>query len=93
MSQIEKIAIAFDAQAREILNNIHPELRNAAVNIAVKMLAKDPMYKKYFCIKCDDIEVENAVEPEQLGNSNSQNTNKVNTPVTAQPTQDWSDWI
>ena len=50
----EKVAIAFDEQSKEILNNIFPELRNAAVNIAVKMLAKDPMYSKYFCIECDD---------------------------------------
>ena len=51
MGMAEKIAIAFDDQAREILENIYPELRNAAVNIAVKMLARDPIYKKYFCIK------------------------------------------
>ena len=65
----EKIAIAFDEQSREILNNIYPELRNAAVNIAVKMLAKDPMYLKYFCSNCEATEEEIA-ELENLTNTN-----------------------
>jgi len=89
MSQVEKIAIAFDEQAREILNNIYPELRNAAVNIAVKMLAKDPMYHKYFCIECENITNDEAVNPEQLSDSRQQTTN--NTSPAA--VQTWDDFI
>jgi len=89
MSQVEKIAIAFDEQAREILNNIYPELRNAAVNIAVKMLAKDPMYHKYFCIECENITDDEAVNPEQLGDSRQQTIN--NTSPAA--VQTWDDFI
>jgi len=91
--QIEKIAIAFDENARDILNNIYPELRNAAVNIAVKMLAKDPMYKKYFCMNCEDEVIEDAVELEQLGNSGQQTTHNAAGNTVAQPAQDWSDWM
>lgn len=69
----EKIAIAFDEKSRDILNNIYPELRNAAVNIAVKMLAKDPMYKKYFCINCENVETEDALlELDELNNTGTQ---------------------
>ena len=78
----EKIAIAFDEQSREILNNIYPELRNAAVNIAVKMLAKDPMYLKYFCSNCEATEEEIA-ELENLTNDNNNTASQ----AAAQPQQ------
>jgi len=77
----EKIAIAFDEKSREVLNNIYPELRNAAVNIAVKMLAKDPMYKKYFCTNCE-ADNEDTVELEQLDKQQTTTTNQQ--PATAQ---------
>ena len=68
----EKIAIGFDEKSLEILNNTFPELRNAAVNIAVKMLAKDPMYKKYFCIDCDDTVADEEISDlESMDNSNA----------------------
>ena len=72
----EKIAIAFDDQAREILENIYPELRNAAVNIAVKMLARDPIYKKYFCVNCDELqETDDATDLENLESNNQKAQN------------------
>ena len=71
----EKIAIAFDEQSKEILNNIYPELRNAAVNIAVKMLAKDPMYLKYFCSNCEATE-EEITELENLATASAAPANQ-----------------
>ena len=84
----EKIAIAFDEKSREILNNIYPELRNAAVNIAVKMLAKDPMYKKYFCINCET-EDDDTVELEQL---DKQQTTTTKTQPAAAPQNNVVSW-
>ena len=80
----EKIAIGFDEKSLEILNNTFPELRNAAVNIAVKMLAKDPMYKKYFCIDCDTVEVDEEISDlESMDSSNT--SNNAAAPVSTQP--------
>lgn len=80
----EKIAIGFDEKSLEILNNTFPELRNAAVNIAVKMLAKDPMYKKYFCIDCDDIVADEEISDlESMDNSNA--SSNAAAPASAQP--------
>ena len=88
----ERIAIAFDEKSREILNNIYPELRNAAVNIAVKMLAKDPMYKKYFCINCETVD-EDAVDLEQLENQQTTTAKQQSASVVQNNQPGWDDFI
>ncbi len=73
----EKITIAFNDKAKEILKNIYPEMRNAAVNVAVMMLAKDPMFAKYFCMECDEQQAEEQQTTlENIDNSNSNNNNQ-----------------
>lgn len=70
----EKITIVFNDKAKEILKNIYPEMRNAAVNIAVTMLAKDPMFSKYFCINCEEESEEEAATLDSVDEINKKPT-------------------
>ena len=90
MNESKKIAIAFDDNALEILQNVYPELRNAAVNIAIKMLARDPIYKKYFCMNCEQTEDE-IIEDLSTAETTTpaQQTNNTSQPAV----QTWDDFI
>ena len=81
-----KVNFTLDDRATELMENVSPELRNAAVILAIKMFSKSSVYKNYFCTNCEEIEDDEDIN-DPLANS-SKSTNDTSQVATT-PTVSW----
>ena len=67
-----------DANVLGLIQMVHPELRSAMINLAIKKFAENPDFANYFVIEQFKSQLQAVAQSEQLPNSSNSNNNSTN---------------
>ena len=86
----QQVKFTLDKGTIDVMERVPPELRNAAIIVAVKMFSKSSIYKKYFCEDCVQMEDEEVYDVDlPVSNSNEPNAYTSTATPENQPVVNW----